>query len=342
MSHSSSGSTSQHKRARGMRRVRFALAVSAVGALALSACSSSGGDAFSGSGSGGGATTAAGGGGAGTLVVGAQSFTEAKIMQAMYVELLQDAGFTVTTKNAERPVLTDALKSGEVDIVPDYLGSTLTFLGNSVNGTKGQNYSSNDAAKELADFKPIGEKAGIGALTPAAAQDQNAFYVTKQFALANGNIKTLSQLAALNKPLKLGADTYCGAETQPYCINGLKSTYGLNLTLDDSYQFGSVALAQATLAGKVDIGESGTTDGTLDGQGLLVLEDDKKLQPAENLTPFYNLKDASDPKIATALEKLATGLTTADLTDLNSKVDAERQKPEDVAKAYLQSKNLVG
>ena len=147
---------------------------------------------------------------------------------------------------------------------------------------------------------------------------------------------------ALNKPLKLGADTYCGASTQPYCINGLKKTYGLNLTLDDSFQFGSAALLQAVVDGKVDVGETGTTDGTLDAKGLVALKDDKSLQPAENLTPFYNLKDAADPKIAAALAKLSAVLTTEDLTTLNSKVDAERQKPEDVAKAYLQSKNLIG
>ena len=34
-------------------------------------------------------------------------------------------------------------------------------------------------------------------------------------------------------------------------------------------------------------------------------------------------------------------LTTEDLADLNRKVDAERQKPEDVAADYLKSKNLL-
>jgi osmoprotectant transport system substrate-binding protein len=325
------------------RRPRRALAaVAALGALALTACGG-GGNAFSGSSSTSTSSSTAAAGGAGsTLVVGAQGFTEAKIMQQMYVLLLQKAGYTVQTKTAERAVLTKALTSGDVDVVPDYLGSTLNFVANDVNGTKSKIYSSNDAAKEASDFAAIGAKAGIGVLQPAAAQDQNAFYVTTKFAAANGNLTTLSQLAALKKPFKLGADTFCGADTQPYCINGLKSTYGLNLTLDDSYQFGSVKLAQDVVDGKVDIGESGTTDGTLGAKGLVILQDDKKLQPAESLTPFYNLKKAADPKIAAALNTLAPVLTTADLTALNSKVDGERQKPEDVAKAYLQSKQLLG
>lgn len=323
------------------RRLRAAVIPAVAALTALTACSSSGGDAFN-PGSGSAATTAASGGAAaGTIVVGAQAFGEAKIMQAMYVLLLQKAGYTVTSKNAERAVLTTSLQSGEVDVMPDYLGSTLNFVANKVNSTTSKTYSSNDPAKEAADFKAISAKAGFGALDPAQAQDQNSFYVTKAFAAANGNLTTLSQLAALNKPLKLGADTFCGAETQPYCINGLKSTYGLNLTLNDSYQFGSVKLAQDVIDGKVDIGETGTTDGSLDAKGLVALTDDKKLQPAENLTPFYNLKDAADPKIAAALNKIAPVLTTADLTDLNNKVDPGRQKPEDVAKEYLTSKNLL-
>lgn len=314
------------------------LSVATLSLLGLTACSSSG-NAFT-PGSTGSAGTPAGG--STSLVVGAQGFTEAKIMQQMYVLLLQGAGYTVTTKTAERAVLTKALTSGEVDVIPDYLGSTLNFVAGQANGTTGKTYSSNDSSKELTDFKAVGEKLGIGVLMPAQAQDQNAFYVTKKFAAANGSITTLSQLAALKKPLKLGADTFCGADTQPYCINGLKATYGLNLTLSDSYQFGSVKLAQDVLDGIVDIGESGTTDGTLAAKGLLVLQDDKKLQPAENLTPFYNLKKAGDPKIAAALDKLAPVLTTEDLTMLNSQVDAQRQKPEDVAKAYLKSKKLIG
>jgi osmoprotectant transport system substrate-binding protein len=188
----------------------------------------------------------------------------------------------------------------------------------------------------------VGKGVGLGALEPAKASDQNAFYVTKKFAAANGKLTSLSQLAALKKPVTLGADTFCAAPDQPFCVNGLKGTYGLDVTLKDSYEFGSVKLRTDVANGVVDMGESGTTDGTLEPAGMLVLQDDKKLQPAENLVPVINVKDASDPKIAEALNKLAPVLTTEDLTALNAKVDAERQKPADVAKEYLTAKKLIG
>jgi len=330
--------------ARGLRRPVL-LAGAALSALALAACGG-GGDAFDAASSS--STSAAAGASSGsasgaTVVVGGPTFTEAAIMQQMYVLLLQDAGLKTEVKTAgNRAIYAKSLESGEIDVVPDYLGSMLNFLYNDQNPGNKQPVSTNDVQQSLAKLREVGKKAGLGALEPAQASNQNAYYVTKKFAAANGNITTLSQLAALKKPITLGADGLCDAPEQPYCIKGLKSVYGLDVKLDDSYEFGSVKLRTDVANGVVDMGESGTTDGTLAANGMVVLKDDKKLQAAENLLPVYNLKDASDPKIAAALNKLAPVLTTADLTALNTKVDAERQKPADVAKEYLTSKNLLG
>lgn len=73
----------------------------------------------------------------------------------------------------------------------------------------------------------------------------------------------------------------------------------------------------------------------------MLLEDDKKLQNADNIVPVVNTKDAGDKEIAVVLGKLTKTLTTGDLVELNRKVDAERQKEADVAKEYLRSKGLL-
>ena len=39
------------------------------------------------------------------------------------------------------------------------------------------------------------------------------------------------------------------------------------------------------LDGESPLGQTGTLDGTLAGQGLLLLEDDRGIQPAQNLIP---------------------------------------------------------
>jgi len=218
----------------------------------------------------------------------------------------------------------------------------LNYLYNNANPGNTKPVSTNNMQTNLTKLREVGKPVGLGALDPAQAQDQNAFYVTKKFAADNGNLTTLSQVAALKKPITLGADSLCNAPDQPFCVKGLKGTYGMDVNLKDSYEFGSVKLRTDVANGVVDMGESGTTDGTLEPAGMVVLKDDKKLQPAENLVPVINLKAASDPKVAAALNKLAPVLTTEDLTALNTKVDAERQKPADVAKEYLTQKKLLG
>jgi osmoprotectant transport system substrate-binding protein len=73
----------------------------------------------------------------------------------------------------------------------------------------------------------------------------------------------------------------------------------------------------------------------------VLLEDDKKLQNADNILPVVNAKDAGSAEIADVLAGLTKALTTEDLAELNRKVDSERAKPADVAKAYLESEGLL-
>src|SRR3954454_1134138 len=297
---------------RALRRPALA-AGAALTAVALAACGG-GGDAFNAasSSSSGSSSTSSGAAGSGaTVVVGGPTFTEAAVMEQMYVLLLQDAGVKTELKTAgNRAIYTKSLQSGEIGVVPDYLGSMLNFLYNNANPGNKQPVSTSDVQASLAKLREVGKGVGVGALDPAQASDQNAFYVTKKCAAANGNITTLSQPGALKKPVTLGADTFCDAPDQPFCVKGLKGTYGLDVTLKDSYEFGSVKLRTDVANGVVDMGESGTTDGTLEPAGMLVLKDDKKLQPAENLVPVINLKAASEPKVAAALNELAPVRTT--------------------------------
>jgi osmoprotectant transport system substrate-binding protein len=76
--------------------------------------------------------------------------------------------------------------------------------------------------------------------------------------------------------------------------------------------------------------------------GVVVLQDDKNWQNAENLVPVVNsawLK--KNPKAKAALNKLSGVLTTDDLKELNAKVDQERQEASQVAEDYLKEKGLI-
>jgi osmoprotectant transport system substrate-binding protein len=276
----------------------------------------------------------------GSVTVGGQDFTEELVLTSIYKQVLENAGYDVTVKTVgTRDVYVPSLSRGSVDVVPDYLAGITDFLQAEENGADAPIVSSNNVEKTLAALKKLAEPRGISVLQPSSATDQNAFFVTQDFADQN-NLTTLSDYAALGDPIKLGAPPDC--EGRPDCEGGLTKVYGFDITQIVPLDFASAQVKDAVKSGEVNMGETGTTDGTLDALGLVILEDDKGIQPAQNLTPVVNTDflDAH-PDIPTLLDPVSQALTTEDLAALNLKVDANREKPDDVAAEWLQSKGLI-
>jgi osmoprotectant transport system substrate-binding protein len=332
--------TTQHTHARGhTHRRRQLLGTAAIGiALALTAC---GGDGDEGATTDGEGAEAPEGGG--ELVVGGASWTEMAIMQEMYRALLENAGYTVTLQAVDnREIYEPALESGEIDVVPEYAATMAEFLNAKVNGPDAPNDSpvaTTDADETVANMRELADGLGLLVLEPAQAANQNGFVISQEFSDANGGISTLSELAAVGEPLVLAAVEEC--PDRPFCQPGLEQTYGLDISEVLPLGFGSPETKNAVANGDAQLGLVGTTDGTLEESGLILLEDDQNLQLADNLVPVVNAETAGDQAIADALNQLAAVLTTEDLAALNAAVDAERQLPEDVARSYLEDNGLL-
>lgn len=276
----------------------------------------------------------------GVITVGGPNFTEGLVMTEMYRLLLEDAGFDVTVQTVDnREVYEPALERGEIDVVPEYLATMTEFLNRAANGADAEPVATSDPQETLAALEELGEPVGIVALEPAEAANQNAFVVAESFAAEN-SLTTLSELAALDEPLVLAATEEC--PERRFCQIGLEDVYGLQIERVEPLGFGSPQVKQAVADGDADLGLTGTTDGTLASFGLVLLEDDQDLQLADNLVPVVNAEVADDPALVEALNSLADVLTTSDLAALNVAVDVDRQKPEDVARDYLEEKGLIG
>ncbi|MFD7069237.1 ABC transporter substrate-binding protein [Streptomyces sp. NPDC059913] len=319
---------------------RIAGAVIGMAALAgsLAAC---GGDSLEKE-KGGGAAAESGSGKKGPLVVGAASFTESKVLAELYAQILADAGYrTSVTTVANRELYEPSLEKGEIDVVPEYAATIAEFLNAKANGAEKAAkapVASGDTAATVAALEKLAAPRGLKVLPAGAAVDQNAFAVTKEFAAKN-KIKSLSDLGRSKVPVKIAAGDEC--EVRPFCAPGLKKTYGIDVTGIDPKGVGTPQSKQAVKDGKDQLVLTTTTDAVLDAYDLVFLEDDKKLQNADNVLPVVNAKDAGSPEIAEALGRLTKTLTTGDLAELNRKVDAERAKPADVAGDYLRAKGLV-
>ncbi|MET9493586.1 ABC transporter substrate-binding protein [Streptomyces sp. NPDC006552] len=311
-----------------------AVAVGALGA-GLVAC---GGDSLEGK------DDAGGSGGSaaekGKVVVGAASFTEAKVLGELYRQILSDAGYDASVKTVEnREIYEPQLAKGAIDVVPEYAATLTEFLNLKKNGADAKPVASSDVDATVAALRKLAEPQGLKVLDAGGAVDQNAFAVSESFA-AKHKLKTLSDLGTSGQKVKIAAGDEC--EERPFCAPGLKKTYGIDVTGIDPKGVGTTQSKQAVKNGTDQLVLTTTTDATLKNFGLVLLEDDKKLQNADNIIPVVNAKDAGDQGITDVLGKLTKTLTTEDLVELNRKVDAERQKEADVAKDYLESKGLIG
>ncbi|MFC7308316.1 ABC transporter substrate-binding protein [Streptomyces monticola] len=313
--------------------IRTAAAAAAVVGLAagLTAC---GGDSLENKGS-----EKGGGGKKGSLVVGSAGFTESKVLAELYSQLLKDAGYGTSIKTVEnRELYEPSLEKGDIDVVPEYAATLAEFLNAKKNGPKAKPVASSDVEATVAALEKLAGPRGLKVLPAGAAVDQNAFAVSKEYAQKN-KLKSLSDLGKAKLKVKIAAGDEC--EVRPFCAPGLKKTYGIDVAGVDPKGVGTPQAKQAVKDGEDQLVLTTTTDATLENYDLVLLEDDKKLQNADNILPVVNSKEAGDKEIADVLAKLTETLSTQDLVELNRKVDAERVKEADAAKEYLESKGLI-
>lgn len=267
----------------------------------------------------------------GTITVGGFNFPESSILAQIYGQALAHDGYTVNYKLllGTREVLVPAMKAGTVDLYPGYAASDLEYY----NNKKGE--ATGDSTATTAKLNTYLQPLSLVALTPSAAVDQNAFAVTKA-TQAKYNLTKLSDLAPIGSQLVLGAGPEC--PTRPYCLRGLKSTYGINFKDFKSLDTDGAATRAAFKNGSIQVGLVFSSDGDLDQLGLVVLQDDKHLEAADNVVPIVRSAAATD-EVKRVLNNVDSKLTTADLVNMNQQVSLEHKDADAVATAYLVKNN---
>jgi len=276
--------------------------------------------------------------GGGPVSISGQAFPEATLVAEMYSLLLEDAGYEPDVKLVDARDAYMATFPGDIDVVPEYVGGIVNFLNARENGAKAEPFEAGDGAQLASDGADLLDGAGISLLDVSPATDTNAFFVTQQFSEAEG-VTTLSDLEGVSVTLAAAED----CEGRLDCEGGLSDQYGIDITEVLPLGYASNQTYQAVLDGEAELGETSTTDGTLEAQGLVVLEDDQQIQPAQNLVPAVSTEflDAN-PDLADILNPLMAALTTENLTELNGRVAVDREQPADVARDFLESEGLLG
>ena len=267
----------------------------------------------------------------GTLTIAGFDFAESSILGQLYGQELAHNGYTVNYKArlGKREVVAPAIKAGQIDMYPGYAATDLEYYNSAAGEATGDVTAT--VQKLNARLQPL----GLEALTPSPAVDQNAFAVTKATA-TQYKLSKLSDLAAVGSQLVLGAGPEC--PTRPFCQPGLEKTYGIHFksfkALDTDGPLTRAALANNT----IQVGLVFSSDSDLNKLGLVVLQDDKHLENADNVVPIIRTKVATDDA-KSILNKVSSNLTTDQLVTLNGQVELQHQDADAVARAYLQQHN---
>ncbi|MDP9340891.1 MAG: ABC transporter substrate-binding protein [Actinomycetota bacterium] len=259
-------------------------------------------------------------------------YAESQIMAELYGQILAANGCTVSYQLhlGTREISDKALESGKIDIKPEYVAYELPALDPNAD-------TSGTADQVAARLKPLVEKKGWELLDFTPANDTNAFVVTKATA-DKYSLTTMSDLAKVAGQLTLGGPPEC--PQRPFCIPGLKSTYGIEFGKFQPIGACDSATANALVSGAVDVALLCSTQSIIAKEGLVVLQDDKNLQAAGNIAPIVK-KGVLTSSGEDLLNKVSAGIEDATITGLSEKVEIEHQDPADVAKAYLSDQGLT-
>ena len=262
-------------------------------------------------------------------------FPESEILGELYGQALRQHGFPVeqVVQLGSREVVGPALEQGKVDMAPEYLGSALNFLNDR------DRIATADPALTHARLEQAFAPRGVSVLAYAPAQDRNGFVVTGDLARRHG-LEKLSDLAPLASQLSFGGPPEC--PQRPLCLKGLQDLYELRFARFEAMPSRAVTAGELD-TGEIDVGMIETTDPHLIGTDLVQLEDDRRLQPAENVVPVLRREvlDAYGPALVRLCNAVSAQLTTAELTRLNLQV-AEGQPAAEAASAWLRAHTIIG
>jgi len=270
-----------------------------------------------------------------TVTIGSKNFTEEFILGEIYAQALQAAGYTVKKQLnlGSEQIALKAVKSGQVDAYPEYTGTALTSFFD-----KKATDVPHDEQKAYQEAKAGFAKSNLTALPPTPFTDSNGVGMLKSKAQKLG-ITKISDLTSKGSSLTLYGTPEC--RQRPDCLLGLQDVYKIKFKKFVPVDPG---LRHKVLdSGQADTSIVFTTDGQLAQGKELLLKDDKHMFPPYNVTLVFRneaLKKLG-PEAQKTIALVQKGLTTEAMQELNSRVDIDKQTPQQVAKDYLTESGYV-
>ncbi|MES0868404.1 glycine betaine ABC transporter substrate-binding protein OsmF [Pseudovibrio sp. SCP19] len=272
------------------------------------------------------------------IVVSSKIDTEGGLLGNIIALALEDAGLPVERRLqlGGTQVVREALLADQIDIYPEYTGNAAYFHNEADSNVWKDAKAGYARAAEL-----DGEKNSLVWLQPAPANNTWAIAVTGALASQN-NLATMSDFGAW---VAKGGDVKLAASTEfvssPAVLPAMQEAYGFKLSPDQT-----VVLSGGDTAATIQAAARGTsgvnaamaygTDGGVAATGLVVMTDDKGVQPVYEPAPVIRSETLKEyPQVAEVLNPIFAGLDLATLQELNGRIQVGGEPAAAVAKDYL-------
>jgi glycine betaine/choline ABC-type transport system substrate-binding protein len=262
------------------------------------------------------------------IVVGSKNFTEQVLLGeilAQHIERRLEVEVVRKLNLGGTLLAHEALKSGSIDLYPEYTGTALTAVL--------KRPASGDAEAVLESVREGYRQWRLTWLDPLGFNNTFAI-VVRSDAARRHKLETLSDAARRPEPWTLGVGYEFVA--RPDGLDGLVKTYDLRLagapvTMD-------LGLLYSALENrKIEMAAASATDGLLARAEFTVLEDDRHYFP-----PYYCAVVVRDDvldrhaDLRRVLEELSGKFSEEEMRRMNAAVDLEKRPVREVAKRFLQ------
>lgn len=270
-----------------------------------------------------------------SLVIAGKLGAEPEILINMYKELIEDETdikVEVKPNFGKTSFLYEALKSGSIDIYPEFTGTvTSTLLEN----------DPGEIEKDAEEYYKVArdeilKQDDLVYLSPSEFQNTYALAVREDFAKEN-NLEKISDLKKLEKSIVAGFTLEFNDREDGN--KGLKSLYDLNFDVKTM----EPALRYTAISNKsIDVTDVYSTDSQIITNKLKLLEDDKKLFPPYQAAPLLRSETLDKyPELEKTLGKLSGKITSKEMAEMNYEVDVKGRPAREVARDFLIKEGLI-
>lgn len=262
------------------------------------------------------------------IVIAGKLGAEPEILINMYKLLIeQETDLTVTLKPGlgKTSFVFNALKSGSIDIYPEFTGTAISeFL-------KEEAINNNQEDVYLQAKEGMQEQFDMVMLSPMNYNNTYALAVSEELA-ESYQLQKISDLKPIEQKVKAGFTLEFNDREDGYV--GIQKRYGIAFTtlatMEPKLRY------QAIQSGDINLLDAYSTDSEIRQYKLRVLEDDQALFPPYQGAPLLRKETLIVyPEIGEALNQLADHITDDEMREMNYQVNVEGKLAAEVAKEYL-------